>query len=61
MFGEVVAGLFLITVVYLLVKPGSKGTTFVSAFGDAMSAIISQATDWANPAADDTGTSTNGN
>lgn len=53
---DVIAGLFLVAVIYVLVRPGSQGTAFVAAFGDFMSAIIGQATDIAGSASNDQST-----
>ena len=48
MITDVVAGLFFVAVIYILVRPNSKGADFVSAFGDFMSSIIGEATDLAS-------------
>lgn len=56
---DVIAGLFIVAVIYILVRPSSNGTAFVAAFGNFMSAIIGQATDLAT--SDSTGTTTSGN
>jgi hypothetical protein len=56
---ELMAGVFIVAVIYILVRPSSKGTAFVTAFGSFMSAIIGQATDLAT--SDSSGTTTSGN
>ena len=59
---DLLAGAFIIALIYVLVRPGSQGTAFVTAFGDLMSGLIGQATDLAGSASNDrSGTTTNGN
>lgn len=57
---DLVFGLFLVAIIYLMVRPSSNGTAFVNAFGNFLSAIIGQATDIAT-ADDSAGTTTSGN
>lgn len=59
MIADLIAGVFIVAVIYILVRPSSNGTAFVTAFGSFMSAIIGQATDLA--AGDSSGTTTSGN
>lgn len=61
MISDVAAGAFLVAVIYLLVRPGSKGTGFVQAFGLAFAAMVSQVTDIAGAASDDRGESADDN
>lgn len=51
--GEVAAAAFLVAVVYVLVRPGSKGPTFVSAFGQALTSLISTITATTDGGGDD--------
>ena len=44
---DLVAGLFLVAVLYVLVRPQSKGVDLIQAFTKAMTAIVAQATDLA--------------
>ena len=50
MISEVLAGAFVVAVIYILVRPGSQGQGFVEVFGDAMAALVSQVTDIAGDA-----------
>jgi hypothetical protein len=44
---DVIAGIFLLAAVYMLVRPSSKGAELVKGLGDAMTALVSHATDLA--------------
>lgn len=46
--GEFVVGLLVLAIVYVLVRPKSKGVQLVTAFGAMVTAITSAATDLAN-------------
>jgi hypothetical protein len=43
--GDVLAAVFVLAIVYVLVRPQSKGGELVTAFGDVMTALVSNATD----------------
>jgi hypothetical protein len=47
--GEFIVGVFILAIVYVLVRPRSKGVELVTAFGAMVTAITSAATDLANP------------
>ena len=47
--GEFVVAMFVVAIVYVLVRPRSRGTQLVAAFGAMATAIVSAATDTANP------------
>lgn len=48
MVADLLAGLFVVTVIYVLVRPQSKGIDLITAFSGALTAIVRQATDLAN-------------
>ena len=48
---NLIAGLFLVAIVYVLVRPQSKGADLIQAAGDALTAIVSNAADLASPEA----------
>lgn len=48
MAGALMAGVFYVALIYVLVRPGSRGAESISAFGDMMGKLISTATDIAN-------------
>lgn len=45
---DFLAGIFVLAVVYVLVRPSSKGADLVTGFGSAVTAIVSAATDLAH-------------
>lgn len=47
MAGDVLAGLFVVAVIYVLVRPRSAGVAFVQAVGSALTAIVKSAADLA--------------
>jgi hypothetical protein len=47
MIADLLAGLFFLAIVYVLVRPSSKAGELVTAFGSAMTAIVTQAADLA--------------
>jgi ABC-type sulfate transport system permease component len=47
MVADLLAGVFFIAVVYVLVRPRSKGADLVNGFGQTLTAIVSSATDLA--------------
>lgn len=51
MIADVAAALFVVVIIYILVRPQSQGILFVQAFSTLMTAIVSQAADLASPAA----------
>lgn len=57
MIVDIATGTFLVATLYLMVRPGSKGTGFVQAFGTAFAAMVGQVTDIAGSASDDRGES----
>ena len=48
MIGDVVAAIFIVAIIYLLVKPGSASTEFIRQFSTALTAIVANAADLAN-------------
>lgn len=50
---DLLAGLFLVALLYVLVRPQSGGGELVKAFGDVMTAIVSNAADLAGPEANE--------
>lgn len=44
-FGDALAAVFVLAIVYVLVRPNSKGADLVKGAGDALTAIVSHATD----------------
>lgn len=44
---DFIAGVFLVALLFVLVRPGSKGADLVTGFGNAMQAIVAAATDLA--------------
>lgn len=48
MVGALFAGVFYVALIYVLVRPGSRGAESIRAFGDMTSKLISMATDIAN-------------
>ena len=48
MVGAMFAGVFYVALLYVLVRPGSRGAESIRAFGDMTSALIRTATDIAN-------------
>lgn len=46
-FGEWFAILFVVTIVYVLVRPNSKAADFIGAVGSFAKAVVAQATDTA--------------
>jgi hypothetical protein len=42
---DLFAAFFLVVVIYVLVRPSSKGGDFIRAFSDAMTALVTAATD----------------
>lgn len=47
--GDVAVAVFVIAIVYVLVRPRSKGVALVTGFGSMVTAIVNAATDLANP------------
>lgn len=45
MIADVITGLFVVAIIYVLVRPRSAGVDFVKSFGAALTAIIKNATD----------------
>jgi hypothetical protein len=50
---DLLAGLFLVALLYILVRPQSGGAELIRAVGDAMTAIVSNAADLAGPEANE--------
>lgn len=48
MAGALAAGVFYVALIYVLVRPGSRGAESIQSFGDMMGKLISTATDIAN-------------
>lgn len=48
MIADLAVGLFIVTIIYILVRPSSQGVVFVQAFTTAMTAIVSTAADLAS-------------
>ena len=44
---DLIAGLFVVTIIYVLVRPRSKAGELVGAFGSALTAIVRNAADLA--------------
>jgi hypothetical protein len=44
-WGDVLAGVFLLAIVVLLVRPASLGPGFITALGEAMTALVSYVAD----------------
>lgn len=42
---DLLSGLFVVAIIYVLVRPQSKGVQFVQAFGQALTAIVKNAAD----------------
>lgn len=56
MIGALAAGVFYVAMIYVFVRPGSRGAESIQAFGDMTSSLIRTATDIANePQTEDTG------
>ena len=47
MIADLLMGLFVVAVVYVLVRPRSAGVEFVKSVGDALTAIVKSAADLA--------------
>ncbi len=47
MIADIAAGLFVVAIIYVLVRPRSKAGQLVTAFGTALTAIVSNAADLA--------------
>ena len=45
MIADLLAGLFVVAIIYVLARPRSQGIEFVKAFGSALTAIVKNATD----------------
>lgn len=45
---DLIAGLLLVAILYILVRPQSKGGALVTAFGSAMTALVTSAADLSN-------------
>lgn len=43
--GDFLAGVFFLAIIYVLVRPSSKGAQLVTGLGNAMTAIVTAATD----------------
>ena len=48
MIGALAAGVFYVALIYVLVRPGSRGAESIQSFGDMMGTLIRTATDIAN-------------
>lgn len=48
MIGALAAGVFYVALIYVLVRPGSRGAESIQSFGDMMGSLIRTATDIAN-------------
>ena len=59
MITDLAAGVFMIAVIYVMVRPGSHGVDFINAFSSALTATIRQATDIANQPDDGSGDTQN--
>lgn len=53
MAADLIFGLFVVTIIYVLVRPQSGGIAFVNAFGQALTAIVKSAADLSSPAANE--------
>jgi hypothetical protein len=45
MVADFATGVFLLAILYVLVRPGSKGAEMINGFGAAMKGIVTAATD----------------
>jgi uncharacterized membrane protein YdcZ (DUF606 family) len=44
---DLLAGVIVLAIVYMLVRPGSKGTQIVTVLGNALTALVAQTTGFA--------------
>lgn len=49
MIADLAAGLFLVTIIYILARPRSGGVQLIQAVSGALAAIVTQAADLAAP------------
>ena len=48
---DLLAGVMLVAILYVLVRPQSKGADLINAFGSAMTAIVTKAADLSSTSA----------
>lgn len=52
MVTDVAAGAFIVALIYVLVRPGSRASAMIAGFGDMVAGMISVVTEGTNPGAE---------